>query len=316
MRKWLVILLSVMLSWALFAKESVVAYPEMIVINEVASAGIFDFIELHNVTSSMIIFDNDLWSLIDDKEGIADGDLPVVIPRGTTISEYGYLLIAPYKVQVLDARVPKGIPKDALAVKSFALGSVDSVTLLYDRHIVDAIAWKTSINTLGRDPEDSARFTDQLVPTPGTVNVKDTMYTGSLPIVINEVCSKGLDYIELYNEADTPYTFEDGLWTLHDIGRKDKFTIPGGITIASHGFITIYPDFIRLPLSAGKNSYAATSGNRFGLGGKDSVFLRYRGAVVDRIQWLDHVASLGRFPDGSDNWDIQLRLTPGRANRN
>jgi len=314
MKKYMSIAGMIMIALSIAAAEPVAARPEVIVINEVASTGAYDFVELMNLGSEDALFDGS-WSLIDDLEGSADGDKPAVIPAGTVIPANGFLLIAPYKVQLLSSKVPKGIPDEAIALRSFALGSKDSVTLLQGSQIVDRFSWDTAINSYGRSPADRDTLTDLLIPTPGAANRQEIYHTGELPVKINEVCSKGLDYIELYNTSDRDYQLEPGSWELHDAGHNDVFRFPEAAVIPARGFLTIYPDLVRLPLSARKNSYASTAGNRFGLGGSDRVFLKYDGKIVDMIGWRLHAASTGRLPDGGDLWVADLFLTPGRTNR-
>ncbi len=314
MKKYISIAGVIMAALSISAAEPAAARPEMIVINEAASTGAYDFVELRNLGSEDAIFDGS-WSLIDDLEGSADGDKPALIPAGTVIPANGYLLLAPYKVQLLSSKVPKDLPEAALPLRSFALGSQDSVTLLQGMQIVDRFSWDTAINSYGRSSAGSDMITDLLIPTPGTENRQEIYHTGELPVKINEVCSKGLDYIELYNTSDRDYQLEPGSWELHDTGRNDVFRFPEAAEIPAQGFLTIYPDLVRLPLSARKNSYASTAGNRFGLGESDRVFLKYDGKIVDMIGWRLHAASTGRLPDGGDLWVADLFLTPGRTNR-
>ncbi len=315
MKRLLYSMLLLAIAGDIYAVEAVSARPGMVVINEAASTGAFEFIELKNTTDSTIIFDSS-WSLIDSKEGRLDGDSAVRIPRDTRIPPGGFLTIAPYKSGGLLDAAPKGLPAGVIPVKAFALGSVDSVSLFYGDTLVDHVGWKTSVNTIGRDPDDPSEFIEDLVPTPDSENRKDSYYSGvPLPIVINEICSKGIDYIELYNTSDSPYRFDSDDWTIHDIGRNDHFVIPDGTVLDPHALLVIYPDLLRLPLSAHANSLPAQAGSRFGLSERDSVFLLYQGRVVERVSWFDHVTSKGRYPDGSGNWVNDLFLTPGRPNR-
>ena len=261
---------------------------------------------------------------MDEKEGVSDGDQVIQLTKGTIIPAKGFITIAPYKTSGLMKVIPKGIPSDVIPVAAFALGGSDSVTLVHENQIVDYYHWNTGINAFGRDPDFPDRLgagavqvmTHTLQPTPNRDNIKESYYSGEeLPVKLNEICSKGIDFIELYNNSSTEYRFEKEAWTLHDIGKKDTFTIPEGTVIAAKSFLTIYPDLLRKPLSAPKNSLSAVTGSRFGLSEKDSVFLRYKGAVVEEVNWEQHVTSKGRFPDGSDVWVEDLIITAGKQNR-
>ncbi len=317
-REYRLVFMKKTISIGLFLIISVFVYgiDQGVIINEVASTGAYEFIELHNPDATPIDLD-ERWSLIDSKEGIADADTAILIPKGTIIEAGGYLVIAPYKTQLLSDAVPEEIPEDVLAVESFWLSSHDELTLMYEDTILESISWETSVNSMGRDPDDPGNFiSGVLVPTPGEKNERDPLALGTTDIVINEVCSKGIDFIELYNNGDTDYEFSSGDWTLHDSRRNDSFVIPDGTTIKSHGLLVIYPDLIRLPLSAPRYSIASQEGNRFGLSERDTIYLRYKNSIVDMTSWMLHVSSKGRYPDGSASWDEDLLLSPGKTNRN
>ncbi|MDA3832177.1 MAG: lamin tail domain-containing protein [Spirochaetales bacterium] len=297
------------------AADHVPARPGMIVINEVASVGIYEFIELKQTAEATVILDES-WYIIDSREGWRDGDSAIAIPKGTVLQPGVFITVAPYKIANLSDTPPKNLPDWVIPVKCFALGSVDSVSLVYNNKVVDNVSWNTSVNSLGRDPYNPKEFSSDLVPTPGEENKKNSYYLQSkFSIVINEVCSKGIDYIELYNPSDIAFSFSLDGWTIHDMGRNDSFIIPSDTVIPAKSFLTIYPDFLRLPLSAPRNSLASTEGSRFGLSERDSVFLLYRGEIVDKASWYKHASSAGRYTDGADTWVEEMIITPGKPNR-
>ncbi len=306
-----------LLTVSLFLITSLVLYSveQTLIINEVASTGPYEFIELYNSGNTPLELD-ERWSLIDSKEGIADGDKPIQIPDGTILEAGGYLVIAPYKAQLLSKAVPENIPEGVLAIESFKLGSLDEVTLRFNGTVIDTVSWETSVNTIGRDPEDPENFISGiLIPTPGEKNRRDLVNQGKTLIMINEVCSKGIDFVELYNGSSADYTFTEGDWEVHDSRRVDRFTIPAGTVIKAGEYLVLYPDLLRLPLSAPKGSLASTEGSRFGFSERDTVYLRYKDVIADMTSWTMHVTSKGRYPDGADTWDDDLVMTPGRVNR-
>ncbi len=290
------------------------AGPGMVVINEISSTGKYDFIELYNTTR------NDLtigisWKLTDRKESRLDNDPLIEIPDGTIIPANGYLLIAPYKTSSLSFAVPEGIPEDAVAIRSFAIGSKDEITLFYDGSQVDFFTWDSDVNSIGRVHDGGNEISLMLIPTPGKKNEPELYYPGSTPLLINEVCSRGLDYIELINISSKDVIIGKNEWIVEDSMKNDYVVIPENTVIPAGGLLVIYPDVIRLPFSAPKNSITSVEGLRFGLGNSDSVILKYHGMITDVFTWANDVTSAGRLPDGGKTWDMDLFLTPGKPNR-
>ena len=301
---------------SLFLIVPVALSAQQLMINEAASTGKADFVELYNASDAPFVFAG-VWQLLDEREGALDGDKPFTIPEGTTIPARGYLALYPYKVSLGSGKdVPKGVPEGAMSAVSFALGSKDRVTLLHDAQVVDSVFWDSDILSYGRLPDGSEKFDRLLIATPGAANEREPISSDLFPIVINEVNSNGLDYVELYNTSDEPFLFHEGSWTLEDAAKGDSFLIPKGTVLPAKGFLVIYPDLLRLPLSAAGLglTFASSEGDRFGLGSSDSVYLRYRGAIVDHLTWSVHVTSAGRVPDGADRWVMDIFMSPGRSN--
>ncbi len=290
------------------------ARPGDIVINEVASTGDFDFIELYNRTTADLVLGPE-WELADRKESRMDNDPMIQIPAGTVIPAGGYLLIAPYKTSGMAAAVPTDIPDTALAFRSFGIGSVDEISLFHNGSLVDFVTWSTAVNTIGRIPDGSEAVSTMLIPTPGAQNKAEARYQGESPLLLNEVCSRGLDYVEIINITSRSITVGREEWRIDDSQKKDTVFLPEGTVIPPGGLLVIYPDVLRLPFSAGRNSVASSAGNRFGLGSSDTVFLRYNNLIADSFSWAEHVVSAGRYPDGSENWYMKTFLTPGKPNR-
>ncbi|NQT60710.1 MAG: lamin tail domain-containing protein [Bacteroidetes bacterium] len=294
--------------------SAVSARSGMIVINEVSSTGKYDFIELYNTTGNDLTLGSS-WKLADRKEGRLDSDPQIAIPNGTVIPAYGYLLVAPYKTSKMSTAVPEGIPMDALAVRSFAIGSQDEISLFYNDTREDFIEWTSDVNSIGRSTDGSSEITSLLIPTPGKKNEPELLLQGDSPLLINEVCSRGLDYIEIINITNQTITIGKNEWLVVDSRKNDYVMIPEGTTIGAGDLLVIYPDVIRLPFSAPKNAISSKTGLKFGFGNSDSVYLKYFGMIADTMTWAEHVTSIGRLPDGGDTIDLDLFLTPGKPNR-
>ena len=293
---------------------SIPAGSGMIVINEVASTGKYDFIELYNTTSIDLKLDSD-WKLTDKLESRMDNDPAILLPEGTIIPAGGYLLIAPYKTNGLLTKVPAEIPEFALAVRSFAVGSKDEISLFYNENLEDFISWQTDVNAIGRVEDGGSEISSLMIPTPNKSNELEIMFQGNAPLLLNEVCSRGLDYIEIINVSFNDMIVGKDEWKVEDSRKNDYVMIPEGTKIKAGEFLVIYPDVIRLPFSAPKEAIASSAGFRFGFGNSDSVYLKYHGMIVDYLTWSDHVTSIGRLPDGSEIIDFDMFLTPGKANR-
>ena len=298
--------------YALYAAET--AVPGMVVLNEITSTGDYDFIELFNTTDTDLVLGPE-WQITDRVESRFDNDPAISFDGGTVIPAGGFLLIAPYKTSGLLARIPEEIPESALAFRSFAIGSKDEISLFFGDELVDYLSWQSDVNSIGRVRDGTDELSALLVPTPGKPNKPEEIYAGKPLLLINEVCSSGLDYVELINVSGSDLVIEAGAWRLEDSQKSDSFIIPGGTEIAAGGLLVLYPDVLRLPFSAPDNALASTVGSRFGFGNSDSVYLKYKDMIVDFFMWSDHVTSMGRYPDGSSEIDLDLFLTPGKPNR-
>jgi hypothetical protein len=279
-------------------QEPVEAVPAFIVINEAASAGDYEFIELFAITPHPVIFSSG-WTLIDNANNFSEGEKAFIIPEGTVIPAYGYLLICPFtEARAKDVLNDPDVPADALCDISFSLGSNDSVSLYYDALLVDSISWEHDVNSIGRVTDGLAQISDDLVPTPGMQNSIEPVARGSFPIRINEINSRGDDYVELYNSGDTPFSFTEGDWVIEDIKKDRDYEIPGSLEIPAEGYVL---------LRTGHDDFSVKFGS------SDSVILRYKDRIFDSYRWGEHVNSHGRYPDGADQWG-PMEMSPGEEN--
>lgn len=302
------------LLFCMFFPMSVFAAPSDIVINEAASTGAFDFIELYNTSDTPLVFD-DSWTLEDQPEALETKERVLKIPQGLRIEARGHIALAPYVLKDNSDRFLKELPGQVIPAASFTMDSDDHIRLVHDGVLIDQISWTTAVNSQGRYPDGSESITMDLLPTPGESNVQEQYYTYQTQLIINEICSRGIDFIELRNNSQSRIVIGAHEWRIEDAKKDDTIWIPAGTIIEAGGHLVIYPDLIESPLSAPRGALTASKGDRFGLSSSDTVILRYLDRIVDSYSWSSHVVSAGRYPDGSKSWDAGLLLTPGRANR-
>ena len=133
----------------------------------------------------------------------------------------------------------------------------------------------------------------------------------------------GYDYIELYNAANTDYTFAANEWAVNDIKgfAEDKvpgIVIPAGTVIPATGFLLVAVDQTALPFGAPATTLLGGAAS-FGLGKGDTAVLVYKNEILDQKKWDEgtHINSFGRLPDGAE-WHVQteaLEATPGASNK-
>ncbi len=277
--------------------DPIPASPELVVINEAASIGDYEFIELFSLSEAPLVF-SDGWVLSDDGKGYEDGDIPFVIPEGTEMAPYGYLLICPFSAE--DAKSvlnDKDLPADALCDISFSLGDSDSVTLYYGTMVVDSLSWTSDVNSAGRVEDGFPELSTMLRPTPGRANRPEGI-DDDTGILINEICSKGDDYVELINAGTKAFTFQPNSWYLEDARKKRDIMIAGGLRLKPGEVHLIYTGQAADPLK---------------LGSADTVILRHGDDMVDWYAWSEHVESIGRDPDDVGTWTVMAK-TPGETN--
>ena len=277
--------------------DPIPATPELVVINEAASIGDYEFIELFSLSEAPLVF-SDGWVLSDNGEGYADGDVPFFIPEGTEMAPYGYLLVCPFSLEdAADVLNDKDLPADALCDISFSLGDHDSVTLYYGTTVVDSLSWTSDVNSTGRVEDGFPQLSMMLRPTPGRANWPEEI-DDDTDILINEICSKGEDYVELINTGTRSYTFQPDSWYLEDARKKRDIMITGGLRLKPGEVYLIYTGKAPDPLK---------------LGSADTVILRHGDDVVDWYAWSEHVESIGRDPKDHDSW-VEMVKTPGEVN--
>ena len=119
-------------------------------------------------------------------------------------------------------------------------------------------------------------------------------------VVINEIVAKasddGADWVELYNPSET--VVDLGAFRIEDEDEENVYLIPEGVVLEPGEFLVV----------EGKNSEEDLAFS-FGLGAGDQVKVYdNNGALVDEVSWSNGDApvgrSLGRYPDGGEDWGM------------
>lgn len=134
---------------------------------------------------------------------------------------------------------------------------------------------------------------------------KDDREPGSEPsdvqgLFINEVCSGGTDWIELYNAGDTEMDLT-GFHVQDDKGTDEEYTFPAGSSIPAKGFLVIEEGTFL-----------------FGISGKGDAItiLDATYAKIDEviIPAMEDGFTYARTEDGGSSWEIVEGGTKGRSN--
>lgn len=147
---------------------------------------------------------------------------------------------------------------------------------------------------------------------PGLLKVNEFVAAGSTNI--NEFGSAE-DWFEIYNTSSASVTLQAGMWFVSDAGPSSptKYQLPE-VTIPGNGHLTIWCD--------NQNTVATQIHTNFGLSSAgEHLVIYYQGDsasfVVDDYAYGPQTnpgSSMGRSPDGSDNWIMFTNPTPGAPN--
>lgn len=271
----------------------------VILMNEVYSRGTDDnpdWIELYNASD----FEANIGGFkIYDSGGQSGSKPKKEIPAGTIIAAKGWFVI------VVDDADESG----------FGLSSGGEEVWLENTTgtIIDNIVFPALEETqsYGRYPDGDSNWQILEVVTPGTANDNSVPPAPGM-IVMNEIYSRGTDdnpdWIELYNKGELTLNLTG--YKIYDnggqSGSKPKKIIPAGTALPPGGFYVIVTD--------------DDDPSGFGLssGGEEVWLENADGEVIDNLTFppMDENQSYGRFPDGSDNWQLLAALTPGAPNSN
>ncbi len=271
----------------------------IIKINEVYSKGTVenpDWVELYNASA----FEANIGGYkIYDSGGQSGSKPKMEIPAGTTIAANSWYVI------VVDVDTETG----------FGLSSGGEEVWLENAagSIIDDVIFPAMEDgqSYGRYPDGDDNMQVLYVPTPGAMN-DNSMPPAAGMAVMNEVYSRGTaenpDWVELYNNGETAVDLTG--YKIYDSGgqsgSKPKKAIPDGTTLEPGAFYVIVVD--------------DDDPSGFGLssGGEKVWFENAEGMVVDSVEFpaMEEGQSYGRYPDGSELWQLLFIPTPGDMNDN
>ncbi len=119
------------------------------------------------------------------------------------------------------------------------------------------------------------------------------------------------DWFELYNPSDTAVNIS-GWYATDNISNSRKWMFPEGTIIASGEYILVWADDEPEEGSLHTTFKLNVDEEHLAIFGSDIL----GNTLCDFVEWvsLSRDTSYGRFPNGSDTWQICLVPTPGRAN--
>lgn len=267
------------------------AAPSDVVINEIVTNDpvLADSIELYNTGTEAV--DLSGWIVKDDNDSRTDA-----LPAGTTIEPGAYLVLT----QDVDF--------------TFGLGNGDAARI-FDAAgtLIDGHTFPSHSNpSWSRCPDGTGEFLQAASVTLGAANDCAVELPDASNLVLNEVDSGPLDWIELYNSGSQPLDISG--FSITDNAPSDtthRYVFPEGTVI-------------------GAGEYFVVDGNTFGfgLGGADSVLLFAPGTTYDEAEalqsysWSAHAAIGGdealaansRCPNVTGTeWEV-ASATPGAFN--
>lgn len=258
------------------------ATAQYIKINEIESNGdATDWVELLNTSATQTL---DIGGL-----GIKDDNdsRTYQIPAGTTLAPGAFFVVD------VDA-LPGG--------EDFGLGSADMVRLFNGDDLIDSFSWTGghAATTYGRCPSGLGDFVVTASSTKGAAN--DCIVPAGV-IVINEIESQGVDWIEFKNIGNADIDLQG--YVVRDNAVDHAHTIPTSTIVGPGEYWTL--EIGSIPDAEGG----------FGLGGADSVRLYKPGGLelVDSYTWTTHASqTYGRCGDGVGGFVDTVAPTRDAAN--
>ncbi|MDO5495124.1 MAG: lamin tail domain-containing protein, partial [bacterium] len=275
-----------------FSPPPAAAAPTDVVINEIITNDpvLADSIELLNTGPEPV--DLSGWLIKDDNDERTDS-----LPAGTTLEPGAYLVLT------------QGVHFD------FGLGNGDAARL-YDSAgtLVDGHSFPSHSNpSWSRCPDGTGEFLQANSVTLGAANDCEVEQVDSSNLVLNEVDSGPLDWVEFYNTGSQPLDLAG--YILTDNAPSDpthQYVFPAGTIVPPLGYLVV-------------------DGGTFniGLGGADSVFVFAPGTTdlteanaVQAYSWTSHAAIEGdeaiaansRCPNVTGEEWVVTYTTPGAFN--
>lgn len=276
------------------------ALPEAIIkVNELYSQGTTespDWIEFYNDSP----FEANIGGYkIYDSGGQSGSKPKKEVPAGTIIPAKGFYVI------VVDDEDPSGF---GLSSGGDEVWLENTAGTIIDNIAIPALEVNQSY---GRYPDGTEAWQVLYVPTPGAAN-DNTIPPPATDVVMNELYSRGIetdpDWIEVYNRGSAEADISG--YKIYDsggqAGTKPKKEFPAGTVIPVGGFVVIVVDD------------ADPSGFGLSSGGETVWFEDASGNIIDTIAFpaMEETQSYGRYPDGTDNWQLLNTITKGAANSN
>ena len=130
---------------------------------------------------------------------------------------------------------------------------------------------------------------------------KDDREPGTEPsdvqgLFINEICSGGTDWIELYNAGETEMDLT-GFHVQDNKGTDEEYTFPDGSTIPAKGFLVIEEGTFQFGISGDGDAITVL----------DETYAKIDEVIVPAMED-------GRTEDGGSSWEVIEGGTKGRSN--
>ena len=206
---------------------------------------------------------------------------------------------------------------------NFKLSSSGESLFLFD---AGTLVDETTFGILGSDvswgryPDGSENWKHLGTPTPGRENedpqapavklfINEFMADNTTTIENPDAAGEYSDWIEIYNAETEPVDL-GGMYLSDEAADLTKFPIPAGVTVPAGGHLVFWADDQpdRGPLHT-----------NFKLAKSDEVLMLVQSDGMTQIDYIDYGeqqtdVSMGRYPDGTDNWGFHSHPTPGSAN--
>ena len=135
---------------------------------------------------------------------------------------------------------------------------------------------------------------------------KDDREPGTEPsdvqgLFINEICSGGTDWIELYNAGETEMDLT-GFHVQDNKGTDEEYTFPDGSTIPAKGFLVIEEGTFQFGISGDGDAITVL----------DVTYAKIDEVIVPA---MEDGFTYARTEDGGTSWDVIEGGTKGRSNK-
>ena len=329
MKRFLSILILIVISWVLLKGNSVSAVDEKLIINEIMynPPSRNQWFEVYNPTPNEIIIkggvSQDSWKIIDDKGEHYLATIP--LQGEMRIKPYGYVVISSSALGFL-----KDYPEfnGTVIDSSFNLKETNYLTLIYGSNLSTSVIWSANLGGDGNDK--SLEYTNGIYResltwggTPGIINSVEGLPLPPAPsviiptplttphdsnnpeiildtgkVIINEIFldkNKNDYWIELKN-ADN-FSINLANWKLEIKSSKDIIDLPNSI-IKPQEFLTL-----------------DSATNQFSLANSDSLVLKNNyGKIISKINFQEIPNGLSIAKLKNQSWKITTTPTFNKEN--